>query len=242
MVDYNETRQIEADILRLIQEQSDTYYLSLKDISNWLFIQNDYQEYYSNEQYRIEFYRKLTQEGSIHLEEDDPESTDTQDFIMINNNDIEYPWFSDHGFKTFCLMHSTLSSKIVLKCFIRAEERYMYNLKKTIRDTENKITELVNDINYIKQENISEVTRLKNTINFNVQRSSDLERTVDRLEMKIRIITMQRDKAAAEALHNVTHLKQMVMEQCITQNISSERNSDEVCELYNLRLAELNIN
>ena len=174
-----ETKKIINDIkiefLSLLDKNMIGYFISLEQVYNWLENPEVYVRYSTDDMFRRNFRRRFLRSDKVMLDEAKNESNLDDDFIMRKNKNIEYPWFSVDGFKTFCIAVDEDKSRYVRKYFIQIEKDYLRVLRQSKEENEKENKELKDKI-----------AKLDSRLMDNIDRANKYEEQALMLEFKLK--------------------------------------------------------
>lgn len=131
---------IKLEFLTLVKTNRKGYFISLKKTFHWLDLNEKYEQYLSDTMARKNFKRRFLKNKKFLLDEAKNERDLECDFIMRKNeNNISFPWFSDDGFKIFCMIVNEPKSYYVRKYFIQIEKDYWRVLNQNYEETQKEL-------------------------------------------------------------------------------------------------------
>lgn len=187
-----DTPQIIADIklefLSLLRDNKSGYFITLEKLYTWLENPQTHTNYICDENYRRNFRKRYLRNDKLLLDESNDEQDLDKDFIMRKTNGINMPWFSNEGFKTFCMVVNEPKSNYVRKYFIQIEKDYMRVLEQSAEATVAELQALNTDLCKAKQSIIKISTAAEQTLEqhlalqYKLQMTATLEVILDEQE------------------------------------------------------------
>jgi hypothetical protein len=120
---------MKVEFLALIKANKNSYQISLKKISEWLEMPEMYENYLLIEDSRENFINCYLRNEKFPLDESENENDFTNHFIMRNQEEIDFPWFSTEGFKMFCVIFGGEKAQNIRRSFIQIKYDYLSELK-----------------------------------------------------------------------------------------------------------------
>lgn len=168
---------IKLDFLSLLRDNKSGYFITLEKLYTWLEMPQVYANYISDGNYRRNFRKRYLRCDKLLLDESVCETDLEQDFIMRKENGINMPWFSNEGFKTFCMVVNEPKSNYVRKYFIQIEKDYMRVLKQTAEITAKELQILNTDLANAKSSIIKISDSSEQTLQQNLELQHKLKKT-----------------------------------------------------------------
>jgi phage anti-repressor protein len=175
--------EIKNEFLLLVREPQPGYFISLEKTYTWLENPKMYNNYVVDENARRNFRKRYLRGEKFMLDESTDEKDIDKDFIMRKNDkNINMPWFSIEGFKTFCMVVNEPKSNYVRKYFIQIEKDYMRVLEQSSKATYLELYDLNIDLSKAK----TSIIKMSDTSDKYLEQKLILERklkTVESLEI-----------------------------------------------------------
>ena len=171
-------QEIRIEFLSLIRESTTGYFISLEKTYSWLENPDVYTSYSTDENFRRNFRKRYLRNDKFMLDESVDESDREKDYIMRKEKNINIPWFSIEGFKTFCMVVNETKSNYIRKYFIQIEKDYMRVLEQSAEKTKMELTILNQDLIKAK----SSIIKLSDTSDKHLEQKLSLEYKLKKVE------------------------------------------------------------
>jgi hypothetical protein len=175
---------IKAEFLGLVKQNLNGYVFSLKTICDWVEMNDLYEQFIEDEDFRKDFYKEKLADLIYNHRDDEDEG----DYTIDKINGISMPFFSTEGFKAFCIIQSTDKAILVQHYFIHIEACYHTVLQQSDEETKLELAELNREIT--KLESSSFILRWSNERDFFKKQNTDVKAALKRL---VKLDSVMRD-------------------------------------------------
>jgi hypothetical protein len=142
----NAIDDIKLEFLNLVRDGHTGYNISLERACEWLGINCD-------DQFRRDLKRRYLNKSEYCFNEAENENDENAEYIIKEQGKKKVPYFSNDGFKMFCLiMNKSPKSHLVRKYFIRIEKEYVKMLKMTSEEFEKYKVDIIKQMDEFKKE------------------------------------------------------------------------------------------
>ena len=126
---------IRADFLTLVHDKREGYFISLENVYVWLKVPNKFNDYVSNVNIRKHFIARTLKNSKFALRQSTDENDLDKHYIMRKGDrQMLFPWFSNKGFKMYCMICGEDRSYFVCNYFLELEEDYVRVLDQTTEE------------------------------------------------------------------------------------------------------------
>lgn len=147
--------EIKYEFLNMASQNHTGYNISLDIACKWLNVECD-------GMFRKNIKRRILNNSQYNFNEAENENDENSEYIIKKDSRKEIPYFSNDGFKMFCLiMNKSSKAQLVRKYFIKIEKEYVSMLKMSIAEYQEYKDEVNKNIEAYKKENGDFVQRIK---------------------------------------------------------------------------------
>lgn len=143
--DQTKLEEIKKYFLSLNRAGRKGFLISLEKALEWI----EYRQDINFIKFKENFKRRYLQNDYFHFNEAENEEDYNSDYIIRKEGKYSNIYFSDEGFKMFCMIMNTKKASLVRKYFIMMENKYVETLYKSQQEIEierNEYEKLTNDL------------------------------------------------------------------------------------------------